>query len=140
MVYLPENRKYGNRNKNMMHAENLIHKIILLALIPLFSSGLLNAQAENSKLYPLTYDYLPEIKSPTFFNDTLETLLVATKTNKYALVSETLLKLIECAEVIYLNTIWIISFQNSMFNVLQKTLSLIVNINLIIPCSNINKI
>jgi hypothetical protein len=61
-----------------------------LILVLLFLSNVLGGQITNLKLYPLSYDSIPEIESPIFINDTVETILIVTKDNKYALAPVTI--------------------------------------------------
>lgn len=49
--------------------------ILLMAFISNLSSG----QMPEPKLYPGSYDSVPELKSPCFINDSVETILVVTK-------------------------------------------------------------
>lgn len=60
-----------------------------LIMTLLFLSNALCGQITDLKLYPLLYNSIPEIESPTFINDTVETILVVTKDNKFALVPVT---------------------------------------------------
>ena len=63
-------------------------------LIPGFAlmllSSVINGQAFSYKLYPHLYDAMPEIVSPLIISDTIETILVVTKDNRYGIVPVTM--------------------------------------------------
>ena len=58
----------------------------LLITLSLCSTG----QQSYYQLYPFIYDLKPGIKSPAVFNDSVETITVITKENKYAVVPVTM--------------------------------------------------
>jgi len=70
-------------------AQKIIPGVKGLILASLFLSDPSYGQITNLKLYPISYDYMLEIESPAFINDTVETILIVTKDNKYALVPVT---------------------------------------------------
>ena len=61
---------------------------LILALMIL--SNVACGQITKYKLYPFSYDAMPEIKSPTFINDSVESILIVTKDDKYALAPVTI--------------------------------------------------
>lgn len=74
---------------NFITAQKTNLKVKGLILSLLFLTNVSCGQTINLKLYPLFYDSMPEIKSPFFINDTVETILIVTKDNKYALAPVT---------------------------------------------------
>ncbi len=52
--------------------------IATLSILP----NLIRAQNSSIELYPYLYDLRPEISSPQYINDTVETILVITKDKK----------------------------------------------------------
>ncbi len=67
--------------------KNLRIKKLILALMIL--SNVACGQTTMHKLYPFSYDSMLEIKSPIFINDSVESVLIVTKDDKYALAPVT---------------------------------------------------
>lgn len=63
--------------------------IIRLILALMILSNAACGQTTKHKLYPFSYDSMPDIKSPTFINDSVESILIVTKDDKYALAPVT---------------------------------------------------
>lgn len=59
--------------------------LLFVTILPDKISG----QITKLKFYPYCFDSIPGVQSPAFINDTIETVLVITKENKYALVPVT---------------------------------------------------
>jgi hypothetical protein len=59
-------------------------KALMVSLVLL--SNMACGQITKLKPYPFLYDVLPPVQSPTYINDTVETILILTKEKKYALV------------------------------------------------------
>lgn len=74
-------------NFNTAQKTNLIIKGWILTA--LFLSNTSFGQTTILKLYPLSYDSMPKIESPTIINDTIEAILIVTKDHKYALAPVT---------------------------------------------------
>ncbi|MBE0675068.1 MAG: hypothetical protein IH591_10435 [Bacteroidales bacterium] len=66
-----------NALRNNPSIKNLILVLIIL-------SNVACGQTAKHKLYPFSYDSMPEIKSPTFINDSVESVLIVTKDDRYA--------------------------------------------------------
>ena len=75
--------------ENFISAQKTNPRIKGLILAALFLSNTSFGQITILKLYPLSYDSMPKIESPTFINDTVETILIVTKDHKYALAPVT---------------------------------------------------
>jgi len=71
-----------NALRNNPSIKNLILVLIIL-------SNVACGQTAKHKLYPFSYDSMPEIKSPTFINDSVESVLIVTKDYRYALAPVT---------------------------------------------------
>lgn len=74
---------------NFISAQKTNLRVKGLMLYLLLLTNVSCGQIANLKLYPLSYAYMPEIESPVFINDTVETILIVTKDNKYALAPVT---------------------------------------------------
>lgn len=74
---------------NFITAQKTNPRVKGLMLSLIFLTNVSCGQMTNLKLYPLSYDSMPEIESPVFINDTVETILIVTKYNKYALAPVT---------------------------------------------------
>jgi hypothetical protein len=57
--------------------------ILVLLLISLITFG------QTPELYPKTFEYIPDIKSPAYINDSVEVIQIVTKGDRYALVAVT---------------------------------------------------
>lgn len=75
--------------KNFIIEKGAISGTSGIVLLMAFVSNLSCGQVPEPKLYPVSYDSVPELKSPCFINDSVETILVVTKENKYALAPVT---------------------------------------------------
>ena len=71
-----------------LHTNSRITSLLLLATLFTLPS-LTKGQNSSYKLYPYLYDSKPEISSPFYMNDTVETILVITKTQQYGIVQVT---------------------------------------------------
>ena len=75
-------KKFSSAQRNNPGIKGLILCLLLL-------SNMACGQTTKLKPYPFLYDSMPEKKSPAFLNDTVETILIITKENKYALAPVT---------------------------------------------------
>jgi len=65
-------------------------RIIKLILALMILSNTACGQTTKHKLYPFSYYSMPEIKSPTFISDSVESILIVTKDDKYAIAPVTI--------------------------------------------------
>ena len=77
-----------NTTCNLNNKSRVISLLCLatLSIIP----SLIKAQNSSLELYPYLYDLKPEISSPQYLNDTIETILIVTKDKKYGIVPVTM--------------------------------------------------
>jgi hypothetical protein len=75
-------RKFNTIQNGYRKIKGLISVLLLL-------SNTSFGQTTNLKLYPFSYEFMPETESPAFINDTDETILIVIKDSKYALAPVT---------------------------------------------------
>lgn len=80
--------------ENVMKAKFFTRKFLQMAkrtiiLFLCLTGIMLKGQSQAYRLYPFTYDFLPEIGSPCVINDSIETVLVITKSNQYGILPVT---------------------------------------------------
>jgi len=69
--------------------ERLIRRYIFTIFTFLLFSGMVSSQNFSYQLYPYLYANKPDLASPFFINDTLETILVVTKDKQHGIVDVT---------------------------------------------------
>ncbi|HRW85165.1 MAG TPA: hypothetical protein P5180_07005 [Bacteroidales bacterium] len=75
--------------KNLIISPENFPGMKVSVLILVIISNMACGQATKYNLYPFSYDTMPGIKSPTYINDSVESILIVTKEDKFALAPVT---------------------------------------------------